>query len=56
MKLSIIARIGIISLTWSRFLQKQLLPHDITLKQIYLIKKMIQTDYLYPSDIAELLL
>jgi len=55
MKLSIIARIGIIALTWSRFLQKQLLPHDITVKQIYLLKQLIKTDFLYPADIADLL-
>jgi len=55
MKLSIIARIGVISLTWSRFLQKQLLPYNITLKQIYLLKQLIKTDYLYPAHIAELL-
>ncbi len=55
MKLSIIGRIGIIYLTWSRFLQKQLLPHDITLKQIYLLKQLIKTDYLYPADIADIL-
>ncbi|MCP3924101.1 MAG: MarR family transcriptional regulator [Desulfobacterales bacterium] len=55
MKLSIIGRIGYIYLTWSRFLQKQLLPHDITLKQIYLLKQLIKTDYLYPADIADIL-
>lgn len=55
MKLSIIARIGVISLMWSRFLQRELLPHGITLKQIYLLKHLIKTDYIYPADIAELL-
>ena len=55
MKLSIIGRIGIISQLWKRHLQKQLVPHNITLKQIYLLKHLIRVDYLYPSRIAELL-
>ncbi len=55
MKLSIIGRIGIISLLWKRYLQKQLLPHKITLKQIYLLKQLIRVDFLYPARIAELL-
>ncbi len=55
MKLSIIGRIGIISLLWKRYLQKQLLPHNITLKQMFLLKQLIRVDYLYPAKIAELL-
>ncbi len=55
MKLSIIGRIGIISQLWKRYLQKQLLPHNITLKQIYLLKQLIRVDFLYPDRIAELL-
>jgi len=55
MKLSTIGRIGVISQIWKRNLQKQLHPHNITLKQIYLLKQLIQVDFLYPSRIAELL-
>lgn len=55
MKLSIIGRIDFISLMWKRYLQKQLLPHNITLKQIYLLKQLIRVDFLYPARIAELL-
>jgi DNA-binding MarR family transcriptional regulator len=55
MKLSIIGRIGVISQLWKRYLQKQLLPHNITLKQIYLLKQLIRFDFLYPARIAELL-
>ncbi len=55
MKLSIIGRIGVISLLWKRYLQRQLLPQNITLKQIYLLKQLIRVDFLYPAKIAELL-
>jgi len=55
MKLSVLGRIGVISLMWKRYLQKQLLPHNITLKQIYLLKQLIRVDFLYPARIAELL-
>jgi len=55
MKLSIIARIGVIGLTWSRYLQKQLLPHGITVKQVYLLKRLKRGDFLYPAEIAEIL-
>ena len=55
MKLSVIGRIDIISLMWKRHLQKQLLPHNITLKQIYLLKHLMRIDFLHPARIAELL-
>ena len=55
MTLSIIGRIGVISLMWKRYLQKQLLPHNITLKQTYLLKQLIRVDFLYPAKISELL-
>lgn len=55
MKLSVIGRIGVISLMWKRYLQKQLLPHNITLKQTYLLKQLIRVDFLYPAKISELL-
>ena len=55
MKLSVIGRIGVISLMWKRYLQRQLLPHNITLKQPYLLKQLIRVDFLYPAKISELL-
>lgn len=55
MKLSVLGRIDIISLMWKRYLQKQLLPHNITIKQIYFLKQLILVDFLHPARIAELL-
>ena len=42
-------------LAWKRHFQDRLAPHDITLKQAYLLQKLADADYLYPSRIAELL-
>ncbi len=55
MTLSVIGRIGVISLMWKRYLQKQLLHHNITLKQMYLLRQLMRVDFLYPAKIAELL-
>ena len=54
-KLSIMAKIGVIFLTWRRHLQKDLVPHKITLKQQYILKQLTRKSFLYPSEIAEML-
>ncbi|MCU6795430.1 MarR family transcriptional regulator [Paenibacillus sp. WQ 127069] len=54
-KLSIMSRIGVNFLTWQRYLQKQLVPHQITLKQQYVLRKLVVKTGLNPSQIAELL-
>jgi DNA-binding MarR family transcriptional regulator len=54
-KLSVMPRMGIAFLTWRRHLQKGLVPYKITLKQLYVLNQLIKKDFLYPSEIAELL-
>jgi len=49
------SRIGVIFLTWQRYLQKRLLPHQITLKQQFVLRKLAKKPYLNPSQIAEML-
>lgn len=51
----IMARLGMAFLTWRRYLQRSLAPHGITLKQHYVLRQLDQKEYLYPSDIAEML-
>ena len=48
-----ISRIGVIALTWSRRLQRQLLPHRLTLKQLHVLQELLRREVLSPSQIAE---
>jgi DNA-binding MarR family transcriptional regulator len=50
-----ISRIAVISLTWSRRLQRQLLPHGLTLKQLHVLQELTRKEVLSPSQIAEML-
>lgn len=54
-KLPLMSKLGVIFLTWRRSLQKDLLPHKITLKQQFVLKQLSKKDYLYPSQIADML-
>ena len=54
-KLHLMSKLGIIYLTWSRLLQKDLVPHKITLKQQYVLGQLAKKDFLYPSQIADIL-
>jgi len=54
-KLPIMSKLGIIFLTWRRYLQRDLNPHKITLKQHYILKQLTKKDFLYPSQIADML-
>lgn len=54
-KLHLMSKLGIIYLTWSRLLQKDLVPHKITLKQQYVLGQLAKKDFLYPSQIADML-
>ncbi|SFL44299.1 DNA-binding transcriptional regulator, MarR family [Paenibacillus sp. 1_12] len=54
-KLSIMSRIGVNFLTWQRYLQKQLVPYQITLKQQYVLRNLENKTFLNPSQIAEIL-
>jgi len=42
-------------LTWRRHLKRHLVPFGITLKQVYVLRQLARREFLYPSQIAELL-
>jgi DNA-binding MarR family transcriptional regulator len=46
---------GIAFLTWRRALQKELVPHKITLNQQYVLGQLTKREYLFPSQIADML-
>jgi len=48
-------QMGRIYLTWTRKLKQELVPHNITLKQQFLLKQLRKNDFLYPHQIAEML-
>lgn len=53
--LSLMSKLGIAYLTWTRLLQRDLVPHKITLKQQYVLGQLVKKDFLYPSQIADML-
>ncbi|HEX2947803.1 MAG TPA: MarR family transcriptional regulator [Clostridia bacterium] len=54
-QLPTMARIGTIFLTWRRYQQRDILSHKITLKQLYVLRQLARKDFLYPSQIADML-
>ncbi len=54
-KLPIMSKFGVIFLTWRRYLQRDLNPYKITLKQSYVLNQLSKEEYLYPSQIADML-
>ena len=52
---SIQQQLSVAFLTWRRHLQRQLVPHEITLKQLYVLQQLARRAHLYPSQIAEML-
>lgn len=50
-----ISRIGIIYLTWTRRLQRQLLPHGITIKQLHVLQELMRGKTLHPAQVADML-
>ncbi len=54
-KLTLMSKLGIVYLTWTRLLQKNLVPHKITLKQQYVLGQLSKNEFLYPSQIADML-
>ena len=47
------SRLGVVFLTWRRYLENGIRPYGITLKQQYLLKQLSSRGFLYPSDIAD---
>lgn len=54
-KLPTMSKLGVIFLTWKRHLQRKLNPHKITLKQLYVLRQLERREFLYPSQIADML-
>lgn len=54
-KLPIMAKLGVIFLTWRRYQQRDLLSHKITLKQLYVLRQLDRREFLNPSQIADML-
>ncbi|QUI21000.1 MarR family transcriptional regulator [Vallitalea pronyensis] len=54
-KLHLMNKLGRIYLTWTRKLQRELVPHDISLKQQFVLKQLKKKSFLYPFQIAEML-
>jgi len=54
-KLHLINKMGRIYLTWTRKLQRELVPHKITLKQQFVLRQLKREPFLFPYQIAELL-
>jgi DNA-binding MarR family transcriptional regulator len=54
-KLNLMNKLGVIFLTYRRQLQKELVPYQITLKQQFILKQLAKKEFLYPSEIAEML-
>ncbi|WP_459195572.1 MarR family winged helix-turn-helix transcriptional regulator [Wukongibacter baidiensis] len=48
-------KIGRAYLTWTRKLQRELVPHGITLKQQFVLRQLKRKSFLYPFQIAEML-
>jgi len=54
-KLPIMGRVGVIFLTWRRYQENGMRPHKMTLKQFYLLNQLAKREFLYPSEISEML-
>lgn len=54
-KLPVMSRLGVVFLMWRRHLEGGVRPFDVTLKQQYLLKRLEEREYLYPSEIADML-
>lgn len=54
-KLPIMSRLGIIFLTYRRYLEKTAKNNKLTLNQYYILKQLVRKEYLYPSEIADML-
>lgn len=42
-------------LTWRRWLSREYSPYGVTLKQLYILRRLKSVQFLYPSDIADML-
>ena len=54
-RLPVMSRLGVIHLTYRRYLEKITKSHSLTLNQYYLLRQLKRRDYINPSEIAEML-
>lgn len=54
-KLPVMSRLGVIFLTWRRYLEKTAKLQNLTLKQYYILRQLMKKEYLNPSEIADML-
>jgi DNA-binding MarR family transcriptional regulator len=52
-RLPIMSRLGVVFLTWRRYLEKVTKSRGLTLNQYYILRQLIKREYLNPSEIAE---
>lgn len=49
------SKLGKAFLTWRRYLQKQIQEHQITLKQLSVLRRLENVPFLHPFEVAEML-
>ncbi len=54
-KLPMMSRMGVIHLTYRRYLEKITKSHLLTLNQYFILRQLKRREYLNPSEIAEML-
>lgn len=54
-KLPIMSRLGVIHLTWRRYLEKTTKNNKLTLNQYYILRQLVKREFLNPSEIADML-
>jgi DNA-binding MarR family transcriptional regulator len=54
-KLPIMSRLGVIFLTYRRYMEKTAKNNKLTLNQYYILKQLVKKEYLNPSEIADML-
>jgi DNA-binding MarR family transcriptional regulator len=52
---AVMQHLSVAFLTWRRYLQRRMVPYNITLKQLYVLGQLEKRAFLYPSQIAEML-
>lgn len=51
----VMSRLQIVFLTWRRYVASRFAPHGITLKQVFVLRRLTESAYLLPSQIASML-
>jgi DNA-binding MarR family transcriptional regulator len=51
----VMSRLQIVFLTWRRYVASRFAPHGVTLKQVFVLRRLTESEYLLPSQIASML-